>query len=61
MPSQYPYRETVRNKYLGLSKVIRAMTAQELDWLVEAQLAKWRDLPQKPCASQNGLSRYFLN
>jgi len=43
MPSQYPYRATVRNEYLGLSKVIRAMSADELDWLVEAQLAKWSE------------------
>lgn len=41
MPSQYLYRTTVRNEYLGVSKVIRAMTRQELDWLVDAQLAKW--------------------
>jgi hypothetical protein len=43
MPSQYPYHETIRNEYLGVSKVIRAMTLQELEWLVEAQLAKWRE------------------
>jgi hypothetical protein len=43
MPSQYPYRQTVRNEYLGVSKVIRAMTSRELDWLVEAQLVKWRE------------------
>src|SRR5579871_6892492 len=43
MPSRYHYEETVRNEYLGVSKVIRAMTEEELDWLVEAQLAKWRE------------------
>jgi restriction system protein len=43
MPSQYPFRRTIRNDYLGVSKVIRAMTRNELEWLVEAQLAKWRD------------------
>jgi hypothetical protein len=43
MPSLYPYRRTVRNEYLGVSKVIRAMTMHELDWLVEAQLEKWRE------------------
>jgi len=43
MPSKYPYRRTLRNEYLGVSKVICAMTLHELDWLVEAQLAKWRD------------------
>jgi hypothetical protein len=41
MPTTYPYRTTIRNEYLGVSKVIRAMTSQELDWLVESQLAKW--------------------
>lgn len=43
MPSQYPYRQTLRNEYLGVSKVIRAMTLHELQWLGEAQLAKWHD------------------
>jgi restriction system protein len=43
MPSQYPYHKTVRNEYLGVSKIIRAMTLRELEWLVEAQLAKWRE------------------
>jgi restriction system protein len=43
MPSQYPYQKTVRNEYLGVSKVIRAMTLHELEWLAESQLAKWRE------------------
>jgi restriction system protein len=43
MPSQYPYRTTVRNEYLGVSKVIRAMSRDELHWLAEAQLAKWAE------------------
>src|SRR5262245_55518826 len=43
MPSQYPYHQTIRNEYLGVNKVIRAMTMRELDWLVEAQFAKWRE------------------
>src|SRR5262245_16957353 len=43
MPSQYPYRQTIRNEYLGVSKVIRAMTLHELAWLMEAQHAKWRE------------------
>ncbi len=43
MPSQYPYRRTLHDDYLGVSKVIRAMTSQELDWLVESQLAKWHE------------------
>ena len=41
MPSRYPYQRTIRNEALGASKVIRAMTRNELDWLVEAQLDKW--------------------
>jgi restriction system protein len=28
---------------LGVSKVIRAMTLSELEWLMEAQLSKWRE------------------
>jgi hypothetical protein len=43
MPSQYPYRTTVRNEYLGVSKVIRAMTRHELHWLKKAQLSKWSE------------------
>jgi restriction system protein len=43
MPSRYPYQITIRNDYLGVSKVIRAMTREELNWLVEAQLAKWSE------------------
>ena len=42
MPSQYPYRLTIRNEYLGVSKAT-AMTRNELDWLVEAQHAKWAE------------------
>jgi restriction system protein len=41
MPSRYPFQETVRNPYLGVSKIIKAMTPWELDWLVEKQIAKW--------------------
>jgi restriction system protein len=41
LPSQYPYRETVRNEYLGVTKIIRAMTADELRWLADTQIAKW--------------------
>jgi len=41
MPSQYRYRTTIWNEYLGVSKVIRAMTSEELDWLIAAQEAKW--------------------
>jgi restriction system protein len=55
----YPYWETIRNDYLGVSKVIKAMTAWELDWLSQAQLAKWqeqesrkRDLRQKEAERQ---------
>ena len=43
MPSQYPYRQTIRNEYLGVSKVIRAMTAHELAWLIEVQPEKWAE------------------
>ncbi len=41
MPSRYPYQATIRNEALGVSKVIRAMSRSELDWLAEAQIAKW--------------------
>jgi restriction system protein len=43
MPSRYPFQTTIRNEYLGVSKTIRAMSAQELTWLVHAQEQKWRD------------------
>lgn len=43
MPSQYPYRTTIRSEYLGVSKVVRAMTAGELDWLVGEQRRKWAE------------------
>jgi restriction system protein len=33
----------VRNDYLGVTKVIRAMTRGELEWLAEAQLDKWAE------------------
>src|SRR5437763_1358159 len=52
MPSQYPYRQTIRNEYLGVSKVIRAMTLHELRWLVEAQLAKWAEQEARRRQSQ---------
>lgn len=47
MPSRYPYVTTIRNEYLGVSKVIRAMSEHELDWLSQAQLAKWQEQEQK--------------
>ena len=43
MPSQYLYRQTICNEYLGVSKTIRAMSRNEFDWLVRAQLAKWAE------------------
>jgi restriction system protein len=43
MPSQYPYRTTIRNEYLGVSKIIKAMTRNELEWLIECQHAKWNE------------------
>jgi hypothetical protein len=47
MPSQYRYRTTICNEYLGVSKVIRAMTRGELQWLVEAQLSKWTEQEER--------------
>jgi restriction system protein len=47
MPSRYPYQVKVRNKYLGVSKVIRATTEAELDWLAEAQRSKWAEQEQR--------------
>lgn len=41
MASQYPYRQTIQNEYLAKSKVIRAMTFDEFQWKVRAQLEKW--------------------
>jgi restriction system protein len=41
MSSMYPYHVTVRNQYLGVSKIIRAMTENELQWLIDTQRAKW--------------------
>jgi restriction system protein len=43
MPSQYPYRQTIRNDYLGVSKVVRAMTVSELNWLIDEQRKKWAE------------------
>ena len=43
MASQYPWRATIRNEYLGVSKVVRAMTPQELQWITQVQLQKWSD------------------
>jgi restriction system protein len=64
MPSQYPYRHTLRNEYLGVSKIIRAMSAAELSWLVEAQLSKWdeqesrkRQQQQKQAAAEAARER----
>jgi restriction system protein len=62
MPSRYPFQTIVRNEYLGVSKVIRAMTVWDLDWLADAQLAKWneqenrrRDLEQKRVQRESAL------
>ncbi|HJZ90366.1 MAG TPA: restriction endonuclease [Gemmataceae bacterium] len=43
MPSQYPYHTTICNEYLGVRKVIKAMTRSELQWLVDCQHAKWNE------------------
>jgi restriction system protein len=47
MPSQYPYRTTIRNEFLGVQKVIRAMTRDELEWLVAEQFRKWHDQAER--------------
>jgi restriction system protein len=41
MPSQYPYRRTIQNDYLGKSRVVKAMSLAELNWQVNAQQEKW--------------------
>lgn len=41
MASAYYYKQVVRNEYLGKRRVVRATNSAELDWLVEAQIAKW--------------------
>ncbi len=41
MPAVYPYRTTIRNNYLGLSKEICGRTRDEFDWRVKNQLVKW--------------------
>src|SRR5262249_33726360 len=43
MPSRYPYQTTIRNEYLGTSKVIRATSPDELEWLIESQISKWQE------------------
>lgn len=43
MPSQYPFRTTIRDDDLGVQKVIRAMNPSELEWLVEEQYRKWNE------------------
>jgi restriction system protein len=47
MPSKYDYYATVRNAYLGVSKEIRGMTPEEVDWLAAKQIKKWRDQEQR--------------
>jgi restriction system protein len=47
MASQYPYRETIRNNYLGVSKEICARTLDELNWRVWNQQAKWSAQAEK--------------
>jgi restriction system protein len=43
MPSKYDYYATVRNAYLGVSKEIRGMTTEEVDWLAAKQIKKWAE------------------
>jgi restriction system protein len=37
----YPYRSTIRNEFLGVSKEICGRTYEECDWRARNQLAKW--------------------
>jgi restriction system protein len=43
----YPYWETIRNEYLGVSKTIKARTLADLNWLIEVQVLKWREQARK--------------
>ncbi len=47
MPTSYPYRTTIRNEYLGVSKEVCGRTHDEFDWRVRNQLAKWRAQEEK--------------
>jgi restriction system protein len=47
MPSQYPYRITIQNEYLGASRVVRAMSRGDLEFQVTSQLYKWNEQEQR--------------
>jgi hypothetical protein len=47
MPAIYPYRTTIRNEYLGVSKEVCGWTRDEFDWRVKNQLVKWAAQEQK--------------
>jgi len=47
MPSRYVYQRILYNEYLRVSKVIRAMSPDELDLLTQMQIARWRELEQR--------------
>ena len=43
MPTKYNYSKVIYNKFLGLSKEIKAETSEDLGVKIEDQRAKWRD------------------
>lgn len=43
MPTKYNYSKVIYNKFLGLSKEIKAETSEDLGVKVEDQRAKWRN------------------
>ncbi len=43
MASQYPYRRTISNEFLHITKEIKAMTAFELDLKCNEQYARWNE------------------
>lgn len=43
MPTKYNYSKVIYNKFLGLSKEIKAETSEDLAVKIEDQRAKWRD------------------
>src|SRR5580658_8819857 len=47
MPSRYLYRTVIRNDYLRVSKVIRAMTENELRLVATSQISRWASQEQK--------------
>ena len=43
MPTKYNYSKVIYNKFLGLSKEIKAENSEDLGVKIEDQRAKWRD------------------